>query len=119
MTPLLDYALEYQQGKMSAMDFSWGYIALRSKLSKENNKNLKSVNEQTDIAQWVLYSACDRFELDPNREIEEIDEQEFNVLVNQAIKIGFNSEQQFNDPQFKKEVEQALRSVGLTELIER
>lgn len=102
LTPLLDYALEYQQGKMSAMDFSWGYIALRSKLLKENHINLRSVNEQIDIAQWVLYSACDRFELDPDRAIKEIDEQEFNVLVNQAIKIGFSSEQQFNDLQFKK-----------------
>lgn len=117
MTPLLDYALEYQQGKMSAMDFSWGYIALESKRHKEGVAD--NVNEREGIAHWLISSACDRFELEPDREIAEIDEQEFNVLVNQAIKIGLSSEQQFNDPQFKKEVEQALRSVGLTELIER
>lgn len=116
MSTLLDYALEYQQGKMSAMDFSWGYIALRSKLLK-GNAGSKPINEQMAIAQWVLYSACDRFELEPDREIAEIDEQEFNVLVNQAIKIGLSSEQQFNDPQFRKEVEQALKSIGLFEYL--
>lgn len=34
------------------------------------------------------------------------------LLVNQAIKIGLNSEQQFNDLELKKEVELALKSVG-------
>lgn len=90
------------------MDFSWKFIALRSKLHKEQ----RASNEQIGIAEWVLFPACDRFELQPIREYAEIDEQEFNVLVNQAIKIGLSSDKEYNNPLFKKEVEQALKSIN-------
>lgn len=85
MSSLLKLAKDFHNGKQSAEEFSLQFI-------QQCRKNFTKSSESQSISQAEcdIFSACDRFEIDPIESFGEI-----------------------NETQFRQEVAQALKSVGM------
>lgn len=91
MTALLNMALDFHQGKYQAEEFMMKYLN-----GWRTFKDEPGVTDEQATAEWHIFSACDRFA--PDLGLDGIDDDpDINI----------------NETQFRKEVEQALKSVGL------
>lgn len=91
MTALLNMALDFHQGKYQAEAFMMNYLNAR-----RTHKDKPDITDEQATAEWHIFSACDRFA--PDLGLDGIDDDpDINI----------------NETQFRKEVEQALKSVGL------
>ncbi|WP_432481507.1 colicin immunity domain-containing protein [Moraxella sp. ZY200743] len=90
MTTLLKLASDFHQGKYQAEEFMMKYLEAWRTPRKE------TVTDEQATAGWHIFSACDRFA--PDLGLDGIDDDpDINI----------------NETQFRKEVEQTLKSVGL------
>lgn len=87
MSYLLNMALSYHQGKTDGAQFMMQYITQR-------HGNFTTDNDAINQAECEIFSACDRFDPELGQD-------------------GVGGRHDINETQFRQEVAQALKSVGM------